>query len=130
MVNLWLLLADSDPEQARHWWEKAAEAGDTDAMTRLGALPEEGDVPEVWQGPIQAVIDAVALQASGDSEPADDLRVFLEGAASADGPNTAALIRFVAVLRGERNETLTEGLSGYEARAVRVLLDRLRDAGL
>ena len=38
MYNLGVLLDDSDPGQARHWYEKAAEAGHADAMINLGVL--------------------------------------------------------------------------------------------
>jgi TPR repeat protein len=38
MFNLGLLLEDSDPGQARRWWEKAAEAGHVGAMFNLGVL--------------------------------------------------------------------------------------------
>jgi len=92
---------------------------------------KEDDVAEVWRGPIQGVVDALTQQAAGDSGFADATRVYLEAAVSGDGPNDAVLTGFVAVLRGERDEeALTEGLADYEARVVRVLLDRLRDAGL
>ena len=40
MNNLGVLLKDSDPGQARRWYEKAAEAGHADAMINLGALLE------------------------------------------------------------------------------------------
>ena len=40
MYNLGVLLADSDPGQARRWYRQAAEAGDPDAMISLGVLLE------------------------------------------------------------------------------------------
>ena len=43
MTNLGVLLQDSDPGQARHWYEQAAEAGHTDAMTNLGVLLQDSD---------------------------------------------------------------------------------------
>jgi TPR repeat protein len=43
MNSLGVLLEDSDPEQARRWLERAAEAGDADAMNRLGVLLEDSD---------------------------------------------------------------------------------------
>jgi len=43
MYNLGVLLHGSDPEQARQWYERAAQAGDTYAMTALGVLLQDGD---------------------------------------------------------------------------------------
>jgi hypothetical protein len=43
MTNLGVLLAGSDPEQARHWYQMAAEAGNADAMTNLGVLLADDD---------------------------------------------------------------------------------------
>ena len=41
--SLGVLLAGSDPGQARRWYEKAAEAGNSDAMFNLGELLEDSD---------------------------------------------------------------------------------------
>jgi WD40 repeat protein len=88
-------------------------------------------LPTVWRGPVQGVVDAITQRAAGDPTLADDLIVYIEGALSAgDGPTTAVLAKFVAVLRGERGDSLLRGLSETESRVVRVLLDRLRTAGL
>ena len=38
MNNLGVLLQDSDPDQARDWYERAAQAGDATAMINLGLL--------------------------------------------------------------------------------------------
>jgi TPR repeat protein len=35
MNNLGVLLNDSDPAQAREWWQRAAETGHADAMNNL-----------------------------------------------------------------------------------------------
>jgi TPR repeat protein len=43
MFNLGALLKDSDPDTAKGWWEQAAAAGDSDAMSNLGLLLEESD---------------------------------------------------------------------------------------
>jgi TPR repeat protein len=44
MNHLAALLADSgDPVQARQWWQRAAKAGDTDAMYNLGILLSDSD---------------------------------------------------------------------------------------
>jgi hypothetical protein len=91
---------------------------------------QEDRVPERWQQPIRGVVEAIALQAAGDTEFADDMATFLQGAASDDGPNGALLMKFSAVLRGERGESLTKGLSDNESLIMHALLDRLRNAGL
>jgi TPR repeat protein len=43
MFNLGLLLEDRDPVQARRWYERAAEAGRTNAMNNLGLLLDDRD---------------------------------------------------------------------------------------
>ena len=43
MNNLGALLEDSDPGQARRWYEKAAEAGHATAMFNLGGLLDDSD---------------------------------------------------------------------------------------
>jgi TPR repeat protein len=43
MLNLGVQLVDSDPGQARRWFEKAAEAGNADAMNNLGVLLKDSD---------------------------------------------------------------------------------------
>jgi len=43
MTNLGVLLEGSDPDQARRWFEQAAEAGGTLAMYNLGLLLEDSD---------------------------------------------------------------------------------------
>jgi TPR repeat protein len=49
MFNLGLLLEDSDPDDARHWWKRAADQGNTHAMVKLGELLRTSD-PESAQG--------------------------------------------------------------------------------
>ncbi len=49
MYNLGALLKDSDPGQARRWYEEAAEAGHVDAMYNLGALLEDSDPGQAQQ---------------------------------------------------------------------------------
>lgn len=50
MYSLGVLLAElldpPDADGARHWYEQAAEAGDTDAMRNLGILLEKLDPPD------------------------------------------------------------------------------------
>ena len=91
---------------------------------------QEDRVPERWELPIQGVVEAVVRQAAGDTEFADVMAAYLQGAASSDGPNQAVLMKFSAVLRGERGESLTKGLSDNESLIVHTLLDRLQVAGL
>ena len=43
MVNLGALLAETDAEAARGWFEQAVAAGDTGAMVNLGALLKRTD---------------------------------------------------------------------------------------
>ena len=43
MFNLGVMFADSDPGQARRWYEKAAEAGNARAMNNLGLLLADSD---------------------------------------------------------------------------------------
>ncbi len=43
MYNLGVLLIDSDPAEARRWWERAAEYDHAGAMFNLGALLEDSD---------------------------------------------------------------------------------------
>ena len=43
MFNLGELLEDSDPAAARDWYERAAEAGDAEAMNSLGDLLKGSD---------------------------------------------------------------------------------------
>ena len=43
MFNLGVLLNDSDPSQARHWYKKAAKARHPDAMNNLGVLLKDSD---------------------------------------------------------------------------------------
>ena len=43
MVNLGVLLADSDAHAARDWWERAAAAGHSDAMNNLGLLLKDSE---------------------------------------------------------------------------------------
>ena len=43
MFNLGVLLQDSDPDQAREWWQRAAQAGHADAMYNLGVLLKDSD---------------------------------------------------------------------------------------
>ena len=43
MTNLGVLLEDTDPAAARDWWERAAQAGKTEAMNNLGVLLEDAD---------------------------------------------------------------------------------------
>ena len=46
MLNLGALLKDSDPEQARHWFEQAVAAGDSMGMVGLGTLLRDSDPAE------------------------------------------------------------------------------------
>jgi TPR repeat protein len=43
MINLAVLLAESDPNAARRWYEQAAAAGNVDAMNSLGELLASSD---------------------------------------------------------------------------------------
>jgi len=43
MTNLGAVLQDSGPGEARHWWEQAANTGDTDDTTNLLALLHDSD---------------------------------------------------------------------------------------
>jgi TPR repeat protein len=43
MVSLGVMLMNSDPEATRRWWEKAASAGNTNAMFNLGLLLQDSD---------------------------------------------------------------------------------------
>ena len=43
MYNLGVLLNDSDPAEARQWYKRAAQAGQTDAMFNLGMLLRDSD---------------------------------------------------------------------------------------
>lgn len=49
IVNLGVLLEDTDPQAARDWYEKAANAVHSDAMFNLGVLLERTD-PESARG--------------------------------------------------------------------------------
>jgi hypothetical protein len=49
MFNLGVLLEDSDPAQARQWWQRAAHAGDTRSMHNLGVLLEDSDPAQARQ---------------------------------------------------------------------------------
>ena len=49
MVNLGVLLEDSDPAQARQWYERAARAGHTSAMVNLGLLLKDSDPAQARQ---------------------------------------------------------------------------------
>ena len=57
MYNLGVLFNDSDPAQARQWYERAALAGDRDAMYNLGQLLYDSDPAQArkwWQQAAQA----------------------------------------------------------------------------
>jgi hypothetical protein len=59
MYNLGLLLAASEPEAARRWHERAAEAGNTSAIVGLGVQLAESD-PEAgrrWRELADAATD-------------------------------------------------------------------------
>ena len=57
MYNLGVLLSDSDPDQARRWYERAAQAGHAGAMYSLGCCSSDSDpdqAREWWQRAAQA----------------------------------------------------------------------------
>jgi len=57
MFNLGVLLEDSDKNQAREWYERAAQADDASAMYNLGLLLEDSDKNQArkwWQQAAQA----------------------------------------------------------------------------
>jgi TPR repeat protein len=66
MHNLALLLKETDPQAALLWWERAVEAGDSDAMFNLGLHLAETDpkAARVWYeraveaGHVEAIISA------------------------------------------------------------------------
>ena len=43
MINLGVLLTDSEPQAARGWYERAADAGHAGAMNNLGVLLEDSE---------------------------------------------------------------------------------------
>jgi TPR repeat protein len=49
MFNLGWLIEDSDPDQARRWYKKAAAAGDAKAMNNLGVQLKESDPDQARQ---------------------------------------------------------------------------------
>ena len=103
MFNLGVVLQDSDPGQARYWYEKAAAAGLTEAMTNLGALllnSDPGQAQQWWEKAAEAG-DTGAMTNLGvllsDSDPGQ-ARQWWEKAANAG--NTDAMTHLGALLRG------------------------------
>ena len=92
MADLGVTLRDSDPEQARYWSERAAEAGDIAAMTNLGTLlkdSEPGRARRLWEQAAAAgeatAMHNLALTIAG-REP-DRARRLWERAAAAGSVN-------------------------------------------
>ena len=71
MFNLGVLLEDSDPAQARQWWQRAAQAGHTGAMYNLGVLLEDSDPAQARQWYERAA-------QGGDTDAMHNLGVLLE----------------------------------------------------
>jgi hypothetical protein len=86
MNNLGVLLADSDPAQARLWFEKAAEAGNAAAMNNLGVLLADSDPAQarLWFEKAAEAGNAAAMNNLGvlltDSDPAQARRWFEKAA--------------------------------------------------
>ena len=70
MVNLGLLLRDHDPAAAQAWWERAAAAGNTDAMVNLGLLLRDQD-------PAAAQAWWERAAAAGNTDARDNLAALL-----------------------------------------------------
>jgi TPR repeat protein len=92
MFNLGVLLKDSDPDQARYWYERAAQAGDPAAMNNLGTLLRDSDADQArewWHRAAQAG-NSLAMHNLGvlveDSDP-DQARHWYERAAQARSAN-------------------------------------------
>jgi hypothetical protein len=78
MVSLGVTLINSDPEAARRWWERAAIAGNTNAMFNLGMLLQdsEPDAARRWweaaahAGNTNAMVDLGLLVKDSDPDAA------------------------------------------------------------
>ena len=94
MVNLGVLLSDSDAEAARRWYEQAVAAGNTQAMVNLGVLLSDSDAEAArrWYEQAAAAGNTQAMNSLGflfkDSDP-EAARRWYEQAAAAG--NTQAM---------------------------------------
>ena len=101
MNSLGLLLKDSDPELARRWFEKAAEAGNARAMNNLGALLKDSDPGQArrWYEKAAEAGHTVAMNNLGalleDSDPGQARRWFEK---AAEAGNARAMVHLGLLL--------------------------------